>query len=124
MLKYIFMHKYLAYVLSQINFETFRKDVLQFKKTTHVLMEYKHSGVSSILFISSRVPGTVMLVHNIFTEQFLYDLNKILDFDDSMIYTRRKKDKDGNLTDVRQLVIKLDPNAPPPLIHINEARNY
>jgi len=125
MIEYIFKHKYLAYVLSQINFQRFRKDLLEFTTTNHVLMEYTHSGqVFNTMFIASTVPDTSMLVNNIFTEQFLSDLKIVLGYESSTIYTRRKKDKDGKLTEFVELVISIDPDQPPPLIHINEARKY
>jgi hypothetical protein len=116
--------KTVQYVLQKVNYEALNKALYQSRKFPErprkvVLFEYIHSGIDSHVALEERVPGTGYSVHSIVTTlEFKNIMNNLFMVDDSVIYNHRKI-ADGELSNMRQVVLRFEPMDLPNLIPVD-----
>jgi len=99
-------YRFLGYFLSKINFDSIQRR-LNDDWARIVLLEYTQSRSDSVVYMSEKIPNTSYCIHDVLTPEFLNELTKIIQIPGSTLYTRRKI-VDGDLSNVRQLVMKFD----------------
>lgn len=88
-----------------------------------VLLEYVNSGCYEIMAEFQRIPGTTITIDDFLNRQDTKDaLNTLFaNKPNMMIYTRRKikynQDGSTNLTKFKQLVLKITPVVPSPILN-------
>ena len=116
--------KTLQYVLQKVDYVALNKALYQSRKFPErarrvALFEYIHSGIDSHIALEERIPGTGYSVHSIVTTlEFKNIMNNLFMVDDSVIYNRRKI-VDGELSNMRQVVLRFEPVDLPPLIPVD-----
>jgi len=117
--------KCLGYVLQKVDYVALSKTMYltqRFPNQTHtaVLFEYMHSPRDTRVALEERIPATGETVHSIInTVEFMQVLKNLFMVDNSVIYNRRKF-VNGELSDTRQIVLRIKPDELPPLIPVEQ----
>jgi len=117
--------KCLGYVLQKIDYVALNKGLYLTQKFPHqthtaILFEYMHSPRDTRVALEERIPGTDQSVHSIVTTlEFMKIINNLFMVDNSVIYNRRKF-IDGQPSNVRQILLRTEPDDMPPLISVEQ----
>ena len=116
--------KTLRYVLQKVDYTALNKVLYQSRTgSAHsrkvILFEYIHSPYDSRIGVEERIPGTGYSLHSIVTTlEFKNIMNNLFMVDNSVIYNR-KKIVNGVLSDMREVVLRLEADDLPNLIPID-----
>lgn len=113
----------IAHVLSRIDYDALQRGVYNASKNpdkTHtiVLFEYVNSCVYERIAEKERIPETTQYIHEFLSQPEVDIALKSLFTGKSNIklYTRRKQDGAGVFTKYRQLIIRILPEMPSPIL--------
>jgi hypothetical protein len=110
-------HRFLSYILSQIDFENVRRRVNNATSVVRiVLIEFQYPKAGDPLLIADFIPNTNTMIHDLLQTDFLKSMNEVIGIEGTSLYTRRKI-ADNKLTNTRQLIMYYDPfQSLPPLV--------
>lgn len=113
----------LAHVLSRIDYDAVQRGIYNASKNpdkTHtvVLFEYVNSCIYERIAEKERIPETTQYIHEFLSEpQADIALKSLLTGTSNIkLYTRRKQDGAGVFTKYRQLILRILPSMPSPIL--------